>query len=308
MGLGTQFTDATAACPVYGGQGALLTFIDWDDASDGLPNDDNNYYLIFSHVTPTSDDWSYFNNPFTGFTAIFGPAAMGNTLAMPVETEVGATNFDMLYFLSTDNGTSWTLYTWDNSTWDRRSLTFDVTPEGPNGWRIYASYWDDSTEGNGSYNDGLGSPYLWYTDDGGTWHNWNLNWFYADPQVYPGEPMRVNPSEHWEITCPAPALFNGTWVPHVAWRRTEGATNGGDPWHSFPYEPLGVSEGSERPGVWFDGASLIVRGYEGTLKLYDPAGKLVGSWEVRGEAKLKPNLKPGVYLWRAGRWGGALVK
>ncbi|MEO0191369.1 MAG: T9SS type A sorting domain-containing protein [candidate division WOR-3 bacterium] len=283
--LGDYWTNVLSAAPRYGASGALIAWIDWDDVQR-----DFRYY--WAEVTSAGETGHYFSPGGTGFRGLYGIAAIGNTWAAPFEEEAGPANFDT-YFYYYDGSAYW-LYTWDNTPADCRSPAMDATPE--NGGRYYQAFYKTSSGMSGR-------PYFCWAEvsDMSRWYTWPS----CDYDVHDEDAITVQESVHWKfIDVAAQDTGVGGYLPHIAWRRTEGAEAGGDPWHSWPDPRVGQDESSGGSGLF---AAFVGKGIaysvpaetKAMLSVYDATGRTVSRIECtlsgRGVLEL-PSLNQGVYF------------
>jgi hypothetical protein len=293
--MGTDITNCIAATPRNGGTGALIGWIEPDDPNNGDGNSapENDYDFYWRELTSSSQNTYYFDAGGTAFRGLFSMAAYGNRWTAPFDQMTAANNFDAYFYYY--DGSSYYIYTWDNTATDVRSLAMDMIPQ--NNAVLMSSYRQSS---------GLnGRPYFaWATTaDMLTWYLYSV----CDYDVFNADAITV-PSgattKHTDVAATPVSFGSYTWQPHIAWRRTSGAAGGGDPWHSWPDPRVGAGESAGAPGLFaaFVGKGIaysVPRETNVRLSVYDATGRLVCGVEntLSGKGVLElPELNRGVYF------------
>ncbi|MGC8894123.1 MAG: T9SS type A sorting domain-containing protein [candidate division WOR-3 bacterium] len=293
--MGTSITNCIAGTPINGGTGALIGWIEPDDANngDGSGANENDYDFYWRELTSSTHPTYYFDAGGAYFRGLFSMAAYGTMWVAPFDEARAASNFDAYFYYY--DGSSYWLYTWDNTATDVRSLATDMIPQ--NNAVLMSSYRQSS---------GLnGRPYFaWATTaDMAIWYPYSV----CDYDVFNADAITV-PSgattKHTDVAA-TPVAFGGySWQPHIMWRRTSGAAGGGDPWHSWPDPSVGTEESAGGPGLFVafvgKGIAYSVPGKTNArLSVYDATGRMVCGTEntLSGKGILQlPDLNQGVYF------------
>lgn len=293
--MGTTITNCIAATPMNGGNGALIGWIEDDDADnqDGNTAPENDYDFYWRELTSSTHPSYYFDAGGTAFRGLFSMAAYGTRWTAPFDQATAANNFDA-YFYYYDGSNYW-IYTWDNTATDVRSLAMDMIPQ--NNAVLMSSYRQSS---------GLnGRPYFaWATTaDMATWYLYSP----CEYDVFNSDAITVPSGEttkHTDVAATPVPFASYTWQPHIAWRRTSGTQGGGDPWHSWPDPSVGADESAGGSGLFAafvgKGIAYSVPGETNVrLSVYDATGRMVCGTEntLSGKGVLElPDLNQGVYF------------
>ncbi len=284
--LGNQWTDAISATPRYGSSGAIIGWIDWDDVN-------GDYDYCWAEVTSSTQNGYYFGTGGTGFRALYSMAAYGTRWVAPLEEEASGTNFDAYFYYY--DGSGYSLYTWDATATDVRSPAMDMIAQSN---AVLMSTYRQTSGLNGR-------PYFcWATvADMSTWYLYTP----CEYDVFNSDAITVAASQHWkfvDVAATPNAFGTYNWTPHIMWRRTSGATGGGDPWHSWPDPSVGAEEAAGGKGLF---AAFVGKGIaysvpgstSAKLSVYDATGRMVCGTEntLSGKGVLElPDLNQGVYF------------
>ncbi|MEO0192943.1 MAG: hypothetical protein ABIM46_09200, partial [candidate division WOR-3 bacterium] len=239
--MGADITNAIAATPKHGSSGALIGWIEPDDADngDGSGANEGDYDFYWREMTSSSANSYYFDQGGTYFRGLHSMASYGGRWVAPFDEIKASNDFDASFYYY-DLSSYW-LYTWDNSATDVRSLSMDMIPQ--NNAVLMSSYRQTS---------GLnGRPYFCWamTSDMSQWYYYSV----CDYDVFNSDAMTV-PSgattRHTDVAATPYSFGSYTWQPHIIWRRTSGAAGGGDPWHSWPDPRVGQDESSGGSGLF----------------------------------------------------------
>ncbi len=284
--MGTDITNAIAATPRHGGTGALIGWIESDDANngDGSGANEGDYDFYWRELTSTTHPTYYFDQGGTAFRGLFSMGAYGTRWVAPFDQITAANNFDVYFYYY--DGSSYYIYTWDNTATDVRSPAMDMISQ--NNAVLMSTYRQTS---------GLnGRPYF--------------AWYYYSPceyDVFNADAITV-PSgattRHTDVAATPVAFAGYTWQPHIMWRRTSGAAGGGDPWHSWPDPSVGTEETAGGTGLFAafvgKGIAYSVPGKTNVkIAVYDATGRIACGTEniLSGKGFLElPDLNQGVYF------------
>ena len=293
--MGSDITNCIAATPRHGSSGALIGWIEPDDANNGddsgANEGDYDYYWI--EATSSTENGYYFDVGGAAFRGLLSMGAYGTRWVAPFDQATAANNFDAYFYYY--DGSSYWLYTWDNTATDVRSLAMDMIPQ--NNTVLMSSYRQSS---------GLnGRPYFCWatTADMATWYYYTP----CEYDVFNSDAITVpsgGTTRHTDVAA-TPVTFDGySWQPHIMWRRTSGAAGGGDPWHSWPDPSVGTEESSGAASLFAafvgKGIAYSVPGETNVrISVYDATGRIVCGTEniLSGKGVLElPDLNQGVYF------------
>lgn len=293
--MGTDITNCIAATPRHGSSGALIGWIEPDDADngDGSAANEGDYDYYWRELTSSTQNSYYFDVGGATFRGLFSMGAYGTRWTAPFDQATGASNFDAYFYYY--DGSSYYIYTWDNTATDVRSPAMDMIAQDN---AVLMSTYRQSSGLNGR-------PYFaWATTaDMATWYLYSV----CDYDVFNADAITVpsgGTTKHTDVAA-TPNTFDGyTWTPHIMWRRTSGAAGGGDPWHSWPDPSVGAEESAGGPGLF---AAFVGKGIaysvpgktNAKISVYDATGRIICGTEniLSGKGVLElPDLNQGVYF------------
>ncbi|MEO0164003.1 MAG: hypothetical protein ABIL67_04500 [candidate division WOR-3 bacterium] len=229
-----------ASSKVGANRGTFFSFIEINDATDPLTGADNKYYVMYAEWGSSPDTFRlWWFGPTSGYDSLEGP--ISNTFYC---RRTCSTPFDSVFLMTFSRKTAgpnayavlmnkgidttiWTTVIFDSL--NNRPYRSPSVAYAPNEGRVILSVLYDSL------NTRFGVLRVWvsYPDSTLYWTNWlgsSLDaWDTKDLKVDMG-----NMLEPYALSSVVRYATPGDFRVHIAWRKVNGSTGGGDAWHATP--------------------------------------------------------------------------
>ena len=259
---GPSFTRFFSASSKVGAtRGTMFSFVEINDATDPLTGADNKYYILYAEWGSSPDTFRlWWFGPTSGYDSLTGPisnafycrgacsSSRDSVYLMAFSRKTAGPNS---YVVIMNKGIDTTI--WSSVIFDSINLRAYRSPSvafAPlEGRTIISGVYD-------SLNMGYGVLRVWVSEPNNT-INWT-NWLGASLDAWDSRDLRVNMGNILEpyalsstIRYPAPGDFR----VHIAWRKVQGATGGGDAWHATPN--IAFTEVKERSSTSFQTGAVV---------------------------------------------------